>query len=152
MRALAALAILVAGGASAQAPDVSVTLSPAMQDVVQGETPRFEMSVRAAGHIRIGHRPDLRERLVKARVSGPGDSDDIPIDLSEMPPVDDGAYVVLEAGNTMRFEYRGLPFKLGVLGPGTYTLYVRYRADFPSVIVESNRVKFRVVPAVAKPR
>lgn len=146
MRTLAALAILAACATSARGQDVRVTLSPATQDVVQGATPRFDMEVRANTHVRIAHRPDVLERLIKPRISGPGDPDDVPVDLSEMAPLDDGTYLVLEAGNTLRFEYRGLPLKLEVLGPGTYTLHVRYRADFPSSIAESNRVEFRVVP------
>jgi hypothetical protein len=143
MKAIAAIAMLAAATAHAQA--VSVTLTPPMQDVVQGEAPRFEMAVRANEPTRIAHRPDVEERLVKARVSGPGDPDDIPVDLSPMGPVDDSTYVALGPGNTLRSEYRGRPYVLGVLQPGVYTLYVRYRTDFPSPIVESNRVKFRVV-------
>jgi hypothetical protein len=146
-----ALATLLALTATAGAEEVSVTLSPATQDVIKGEAPRFEILVRANEHVRIAHRPDVTERLVKLRIAGPGELDDMPILFSEMGPVGDADYVVLERGDTMRFEYRGLPRKLGVLGPGVFTVYLRYRADFSSSIIESNRVKFRVVAPHSSP-
>ena len=150
MRTFTALAILLASAAPARAQEVSVTLSPARQDVIQGETPRFDVLVRANQRVRIAHRPDVAERLLKPRLAGPGELDDLPILLSEMGPIGEADYVVLEPGNTMRFEHRGQPYRLGVLVPGEFTVYLRYRADFSSPIVESNRVKFRVVEPKAR--
>jgi hypothetical protein len=155
VRSLAALAVLVAGAASAQAPDVQVTLSPAIQDVVQGGTPRFDVEVSAKERLRVvdfAHRPDLAERLVKPRLAGKGDMDDMPFELSDMGPVGESDYVVLEPGATMRFTNRGEPFRFGVLAPGEYTVYLRFRTDFPSPIVESSRVRFRVVPPKGESR
>lgn len=155
MRTLAAVVILAAFATSTWAQDVSVTLSPATQDVVQGAAPRFEVEVRANERVRVAdfaRRIDVAERLVKPRLAGTGDMDDMPFELSEMGPVGDSDYVVLEPGATMRFTNRGEPFKLGVLAPGEYTVYLRFRTDFPSPIIESSRVKFRVVPPKGETR
>jgi hypothetical protein len=153
MRLAAALLVAFAGAAHAQ--PVTVTLSPAMQEVVQGELPRFEVEVRAKERARVvdfARRPDVAERLVKPRLAEKGSMDDMPFELSEMGPVGEADYVVLEPGKTMRFTSRGEPFSLGVLAPGEYTVYMRFRADFPSPIVESSRVKFRVVPPKGETR
>jgi hypothetical protein len=150
MRYAAAL-VLVAFACAAHAQSVTITLSPAMQEVVQGERPRFEVEVRSKGRARVAdfaRRPDMAERLVKPRLAGKGDMDDMPWEfLLELAPMTEADYVILAPGSTLRFTNRGEPFKLNVLAPGEYTVYLRLRTDFPEPIIESSRVKFRVVPA-----
>lgn len=153
MRLAAALLLAIAGAAHGE--PFTITLSPPMQQVFQGELPRFEVEVRAKERARIvdfARRPDLAERLVRPRLAERGAMDDMPFELSEMGPVGEADYVVLEPGATMRFTSRGEPFSLGVLAPGEYTLYLRFRADFPSPIVESSRAKFSVVPPKGETR
>ncbi len=147
-----AVSLLLAGfafAAPALAENVTITLSPPTQEIVQGSAPRLKVTVRANERLRVvnfARRPDIAERLVKARLAGIGDMDDMPFTLSDMGPVGEEDYVTLEPGKTTRFVTHGEPFKLGVLSPGEYIVYLRFRTDFPSPIVESSRVKFRVVP------
>ena len=152
---LLAAAALLAVAAAARAEDITVALSPASQDVVQGEMPRFAVEVRANERMRavdLAKRPDVAQRLAKARLAGLGQMDDMPENYLELGPVGDADYVALEPGATLAFTTRGEPFALGTLQPGEYTVYLRYRADFSSPIVESSRVTFRVVPAKGDPR
>ncbi len=155
MKSLASIAILVSVAAGAWAQQVEVTLAPPMQEVIRGEAPRFEVTVRALEKVRVANlakRPDIMQHLAKPRLTGQGEMDDMPVALVPTGPVGGADYLALEPGATMVFPTRGEPFKLGVLAPGEYTVYLRYRADFPAPIVESSRVKFRVVaPKDGKP-
>ena len=140
---------VVAGPVAAHAQAVTITLSPATQEVVQGEAPRFEVRVRANEPVRavdLARRPDVAQRLAKPRLAGLGQMDDMPENYLEMAAVGEADYVALEPGATLAFTTQGEPFKLAMLEPGEYIVYLRYRADFSSPIVESSRVKFRVVP------
>jgi len=148
MHSLAAAA-LAAGPIAARAQAVTVTLSPATQDVVQGGTPLIKVKVRANEPVRavdLARRPDVAQRLAKVRLTGQGQMDDMPENFLDLGPMRDADYVALKPGATLSFTTTGGAFKLGILEPGEYTVYLRYRADFSSPIVESSRVKFRVVP------
>jgi hypothetical protein len=137
---------------AARAQAVTVTLSPETQEVVQGEAPRLEVLVRANEPVRavdLARRPDVAQRLAKVRLAGLGQMDDMPENYLDLGPMSDADYVPLAPGATLAFTTRGEPFKLAILAPGEYTVYLRYRADFPSPIVESSRVKFRVLPPKA---
>ena len=142
-------AALVIGPICASAQAVTVTLAPETQDVASGEAPRLEVLVSANEPVRavdLARRPDVAQRLAKVRLGGQGEMDDMPENFLAMGPVGDADYVALVPGKTLAFTTRGEPFKLGMLAPGEYTVHLRYRADFSSPIVESSRVKFRVMP------
>jgi hypothetical protein len=138
--------MLCSAGTLAQS--IGITVTPDDQQVKRGEAPRFEVQVRAAERARIvdvAARIDLRERLLRPRVSGPGEIDDIPSRPSELRPYGDADYLVLEKGNSMSFSSDGAPLALDRLAPGKYTIVFRYKPDWPSSAVRSNAVTFRVV-------
>lgn len=140
------LLMVCSAGALAQA--VSITVTPEDQQVKRGAAPRFEVQVRAVERARImdvATRTDIRERLLRPRVSGPGEIDDIPVRLSELRPSGEGDYLVLEKGNSISFSSDGAPLVLDKLAPGKYTILFRYKPDWPSTAVRSNAVTFRVV-------
>jgi hypothetical protein len=143
------LAFLAASGANAQ--ELVVELSPERQEVALGATPQFELRIRAVERVRVldlARRGDLRDKLLRPRVSGP-DTDDLPVSVSELKPTDERDYLVLEPGNSIAFSYEGQPAVLRVLAAGTYVVRVRYRPDWTSNVVQSNPVTVRVLP---KPR
>ena len=134
--------------AGALAQLVGITVTPDDQQVKRGETPSFEVLIRAAERARgvvEAARIDLRDRLLRPRVSGPGEMDDIPLRLSELRPYGEGDYLVLEKGSSMSFSNDGAPLALGKLAPGKYTIVFRYKPDWSSAAVRSNAVTFRVV-------
>ena len=153
MKALWAIAVSMAALGTAHGQEVSVTLSPPKQEVIQGSAPRFQVLVRANDHVRMldfGSRLDLRDRLVKPRFVQAEDLSDVPVHLSEQRPVEDSDYVVLEKGNTMLYETNGAPLDLAWLPPGNYVLQLRLKTDWGARFVESNRANFRVVPRSPK--
>jgi hypothetical protein len=132
------------------ADSFTVALSPPEQSIKSGDTPHFEVVVKTAEQARVldvVRRGDLRDKLVKPKIWGGNDLDDLPVSLLPLGPVDDGDYLDLKAGEAVRFEFDGLPLVLNRLGPGSYKLLVRYRADWSSQPVQSNSVTLRVTPA-----
>lgn len=141
------LALLAASGADAQ--ELVVELSPQQQEVALGATPRFELRIRAIERVRIldlVRRSDLRDKLLRPRVSGDPGGEDLPVSTSERKPTDERDYLTLEAGNSIAISYEGQPVALRALLPGTYDVRVRYRPDWSSHVVQSNTVTLRVLP------
>jgi hypothetical protein len=140
------LALLVTAiGAFAQG--VVIELSPAMQDVKRGELPRFVVTVRATERTRIADivgRPDFRDRLILARISGTSPMDDLAISRKELGPVGPADSLVLERGNSVSFENDGSPLVLQTLAPDTYRFVLRYKPNWDSSAIQSNAVMFRV--------
>jgi hypothetical protein len=129
------------------ADSFSVALSPLEQSIKSGDTPHFEVVVKTAEQARVldvVRRGDVRDKLVKPKIWGGNDLDDLPVSLLPLGPVGDGDYLDLKAGESIRFEYDGLPLVLSKLGPGSYKLVVRYRADWSSQPVQSNPVTLQV--------
>ena len=141
---------LLACASTAFAQDVSVTISPPMQEIRQGSAPRFEIVVRANRHVRMldfGSRLDLRDRLVKPRFVQTEDLSDTPTHPHPLLPVADNDYVELEKGNSLAYESNGAPLDIAWLPPGEYVLQLRLYTDWAARFVESNKVRFRIVPA-----
>jgi hypothetical protein len=146
-RGLRIVAMAFLGFAMPVAADsFTVALSPPEQSIRSGDTPRFEVVVKTAEPARVldvVRRGDLRDKLVKPMLSG-GDLDDLPVSLLPLGPVGDADYLDLKSGETIRFEFDGLPLVLNKLGPGSYKLVVQYRADWGSRPVQSNPVTLQV--------
>lgn len=144
------LLALLACTPAAFAQDISVTIAPPMQEIRQGSAPRFEVVVRANRHVRMldfGSRLDLRDRLVKPRFVQAEDLSDTPVHPHELLPVADSDYVELEKGNSLAYESDGAPLEIAWLPPGEYVLQLRVHTDWAARFVESNKVRFRIVPA-----
>src|SRR5712664_3860480 len=83
----------------------TVALSPPEQSIKSGDTPHFEVVVKTAEQARVldvVRRGDIRDKLVKPKIWGGNDLDDLPVSLLPLGPVDEGDYLDLKAGEALR--------------------------------------------------
>jgi len=145
-RTTLALALVFAGSVSASG--LTVTLAPSEQSILQGETPRFTVSISANGPysvLNLAKRRDLRDTFVQVIVENELGPASVPRFIVDPSPTSASDYVKIDSGKSLTFEHDGHPFALSELPPDTYTVSVEYRSDWSAVPVVSNTVTLTVM-------
>jgi hypothetical protein len=149
-RAVTVLVALTAGvGAVNADAQTRVTVSPADQLVVAGNTPTFTVQVDAlensARVIRIVGRNDLRDNYARLTVYRDGKPVELARSISDPGPIGEADIVQLNPQEGMTFVHRGEPYALSQLTPGTYLVKVVVDSRvIGGALVESNTVMLRV--------
>jgi hypothetical protein len=135
------LALLVA--ASVAASELTVTLAPSEQTILQGETPRFTVTISATSPNRVlnlAKRGDLRDNFAQLIVENALGPASVPRFISDPGPTSASDYITVDSGNSLTFSHNGFPFALSELLPDSYTVSVQYRSDWSAVPIASNKV------------
>jgi len=147
-QALTALALALLFASTVAASGLTVTLAPNEQSILQGETPRFTVSIGATGPysvLNLAKRRDLEDNFVQLIVENALGPASVPRFISDPGPTSASDYVKIDSGKSLTFEYSGYPFALSELPPDTYTVSIEYRSDWSAVPVVSNKVTLTVI-------